>query len=577
MIRRRGAIISSLWYLAALLLPNVRIAVSERFGLATALATVLLPGGVYCMLLYLTRNPLKSILWMFPFTFFAAFQVVLLNLYGSGIIAVDMYLNVASTNAAEVGELFSGLIPALMEVALLYVAPAVIAGVAVSKGGRLMPHFTARMRRYGLVAAVFGVVSLAASSLTAEGCNLSREMFPVNAICNLSKAVGRVSDINEYPLTSKDYRFHARTTHPDSVRETYVFVIGESSRGVNWQLGGYGRPTNPLLSKTERVYFFPKTLSESNTTHKSVPLMLSPVTTESFADSINMVKSFITAFKEAGFHTTFISAQRRNGSYIDYFAGEAHACTYLLDSLGSCHDTDMLPVLKRELARPEAKKLIVLHCYGSHFKYGDRYAASDARFRPDASLEASASCRSNLINAYDNAILEADRLLAGIIGELSASGDVAAMTYTSDHGEDIFDDERGKFLHASPRPTFYQLCVPFVVWMSESYDNVNSRARMSVAANRNKRVSSSESAFTTLVDLAGIECGACRRQYSVARSDYKAPAPLYLNDYNEALPLDDVLSDPLDLIPLDRYLGKQLLRAGHWSEPAPGVASLLNK
>ena len=43
------------------------------------------------------------------------------------------------------------------------------------------------------------------------------------------------------------------------------------------------------------------------------------------------------------------------------------------------------------------------------------------------------------------------------------------MVYTSDHGEDIFDDARHLFLHASPLPSFWQLHVPLVVWTSSDY------------------------------------------------------------------------------------------------------------
>ena len=43
------------------------------------------------------------------------------------------------------------------------------------------------------------------------------------------------------------------------------------------------------------------------------------------------------------------------------------------------------------------------------------------------------------------------------------------MLYTSDHGEDIFDDSRHLFLHASPVPSYYQLHVPFLIWMSDTY------------------------------------------------------------------------------------------------------------
>lgn len=52
-------------------------------------------------------------------------------------------------------------------------------------------------------------------------------------------------------------------------------VIGETSRAANWQLYGYNRNTNPKLSTVENLIHFSDVLTQSNTTHKSVPMLLS--------------------------------------------------------------------------------------------------------------------------------------------------------------------------------------------------------------------------------------------------------------------------------------------------------------
>ncbi len=44
---------------------------------------------------------------MFFLMFFAAFQLVLLYLYGRSVIAVDMFLNLVTTNPDEVNELLA--------------------------------------------------------------------------------------------------------------------------------------------------------------------------------------------------------------------------------------------------------------------------------------------------------------------------------------------------------------------------------------------------------------------------------------------------------------------------------------
>lgn len=105
-------------------------------------------------------------------------------------------------------------------------------------------------------------------------------------------------------------------------------VVGETSRALNWQLYGYERETNPLLVQQSGLVAFPKVLTESNTTHKSVPMLLSDVTACSY-DSIYHRKGIITAFKEAGFRTAFFSNQRFNHSFIDFFGREADTFDFI--------------------------------------------------------------------------------------------------------------------------------------------------------------------------------------------------------------------------------------------------------
>lgn len=94
-------------------------------------------------------------------------------------------------------------------------------------------------------------------------------------------------------------------------REIYVLVIGEASRADSWSLFGYDRETTPRLEKREGVVPFSNVLTQSNATHKSVPIILSPASAANY-DSIYVQKSLITAFKEAGFQTWYLSNQVPN-------------------------------------------------------------------------------------------------------------------------------------------------------------------------------------------------------------------------------------------------------------------------
>ena len=71
-----------------LLLPNAGLSVTEPMTAAERVANVLLPAGVYLLLLAGFRQPARGFWWMFLLVFLSAFQMVLLYLFGDSIIAV---------------------------------------------------------------------------------------------------------------------------------------------------------------------------------------------------------------------------------------------------------------------------------------------------------------------------------------------------------------------------------------------------------------------------------------------------------------------------------------------------------
>ena len=113
---------------AALALPNVALCFTEGMPLMACLANVLLPMGVYMALMTLTAKVGKMVWWAFVLIFFAAFQMVLLYLFGQGVIAVDMFLNLVTTNPGETMELLDNLVPAVLGVVVVYV-PLLVLGV----------------------------------------------------------------------------------------------------------------------------------------------------------------------------------------------------------------------------------------------------------------------------------------------------------------------------------------------------------------------------------------------------------------------------------------------------------------
>lgn len=543
------------WLMMLLLLPNGCLMFTERVPAAHwaaaigALAFFLVPAAAYLWLSTLCRNVGKSVWLTFPLIFLSAFQIVLLDLFGRSVIAVDMWLNLVTTNASEAGELLACMVFAITFVVVAYIPPLVMS-VFAWRGRWLLPdHVVRGARAVAAVVGSVGLVLLAVVLATQPRVKIFNDMYPVNVVYNAGLAVERVTQTESYHSTSESYSFGAIGTRSDSIPETYVLVIGETARSDHFGLFGYEKNTTPRLSARKGIVGYRNTLSESNTTHKSVPMLLSHIDARTFGDSIYRVKGLAEAFREAGFRTAFFSNQQRNGSFIDFFGQQADTCVFLRDHFNgnaaeAPMDMELLPLVEQELRDTAPKKLIILHTYGSHFRYDDRYPEEYAAFDVGGELEVSPGNRERLVAAYDNTINYTDAFLDRLIGCLDSISpqNIAGLIYTSDHGEDIYDDDTRQFLHASPLPSIHQVSVPFILWLSDGYAANYPETATAAAANSEAAVSSTRSVFHSLLHMAGISARQLDTTQSVLSHSYTEPTPrLYLDDHNRPMPLSEML------------------------------------
>ena len=554
----------------ALLLPNIALCFTESLAPWACGANVLLPLALYMWFFSLARCPGKMVWWAFIFIFFAAFQLVLLNLFGTGVIAVDMFLNLVTTNAGEAMELLDNLAPAVVGVFVIYLPLLVLGIIHIRKKHQISAAFQHHVRKWVMEVGGIGLFCLLACYVVVDDYRMRNQLYPVNVCYNLYLAFERNAASVNYREASRDFKFDARSEHDAEAPEVYVMVVGETARAHNFSLYGYPRNTNPLLSKTPGIIAFPDAMTQSNTTHKSVPMLLSAASAEDF-ERLFHEKGILAAFKEAGFHTVFISNQQPNHSFIDFLGEQADEHYFLKTedaSKGNHYDEDLLKKLDEILPEADAslsghyryrKLFVVLHTYGSHFNYQERYPRSFAYFKPDSRSEAKPENRQDLLNAYDNTIRYTDYILHGIVERLqkweklqakvlaktqaktlgATSQPTSAMLYTSDHGENIFDDDRRLFLHAAPKASDYELHVPFIIWTSEGFGKQYPGAWKALGENRTKQVQTSLSAFHTMLGIGGIRTPYRLDKYSVASGKYHPTRLLYLDDHDEAILQED--------------------------------------
>ncbi len=389
--RSRFTTLLTVYFFVALIIPNCVLANTEPYSVWTVEALILMPLGFYMMWSVALRRSGVMIWLAFPFIFFCAFQIVLLYLFGNSIIATDMFTNLLTTNPGEAGELLGNIYPSVVLVCVIYLPLLWLAAREI--GHKRYITRTARMNIGLTGAALFalGLLALWPAYHVSEDRHVLRdEIFPLNVLYNLGLSGSEFRKSFNYEKTSAGFSYEAERTAEVPGREVYVYIIGEASRAMNWQLYGYGRETNPLLSQEEGLVVFRDVLTQSNTTHKSVPIMLSAASAENYA-ILYTHKSVLTAFKEAGFRTAFFSNQLPNRSFIDYYGDEADTTVFLKANAMAKgeefnpYDDVLLKSVDSLLADTAHRKLfIVLHTYGSHFDTRSAIPSMTSIFAPPA-------------------------------------------------------------------------------------------------------------------------------------------------------------------------------------------------
>ena len=527
-------------YLIVLILPNLILCVTETMPLVGKMALVLLPLGLYWTVLPMFFRLSRTFWWMFPILFLGAFNIVLSYLFGKGVIAVDMWLNLTTSSPAEMGEMLSQIYPAVVAVVVIYIPTLAYAAYDACKKTELTIRFMKHQMCAGLAILLLSLPITFMAARSGKWTVLN-DLFPVNVCYNLRLAIERQSVSEEYIERSSNFVFDAVHTDTDTVPKVVMLVIGETSRAANWQLNGYERETTPLLMRTSNLAVFTDCMSQSNTTHKSIPILLSPATADNY-DVLYHSKGLLAAFNEAGFHTAFISNEPRNNSFNDHLGEQAQEVMFLRDKMDETPmDSLLLPEIQKVLEQNPGNLLLVVHTYGSHSTYSDRYERYQTHFTPDIVLKATKDNRDILINAYDNTIRYTDRLLHSIIMLLQTQGRQAAMLYASDHGEDIYDDSRNLYLHASPWPSYYQLHVPFLVWTNDLYRQTHAE-RVELLESRTAEPIQTDCIFPTMLGLGGVSTPYGQDSLSLTSLKYTTKEQrTYLSDHNEPLTFDRCL------------------------------------
>ncbi len=329
---------------------------------------------------------------------------------------------------------------------------------------------------------------------------------------------------------SRDFLFNAHQKNGNQLPQTIIVVIGESSRFDRWSLNGYARQTNPLLGKESNLVSFSDVVTAVSATRLSVPIIVSRKPATQSLKAGFSEKSFISAFKEAGFKTYWLSNQMSFGEFdtpISVFAKEADVTEFL--NLGgftntSNYDQILLKPMHNAMLDPAPKKLIVLHTLGNHWNYSHRYPQAYDKWQPSLfgitnPAYTDLKNKQALNNSYDNSILYIDWMLEQVIAGLKEDHAMTSLLYVSDHGQTLYDGTCSLAFHG--HNTQYEFHIPMLMWFSDRYKARNADKVAQLYLHKNFRLST-ENIFHSLLDMADIRYPGERLEWSFLSPSLKA-------------------------------------------------------
>lgn len=254
--------------------------------------------------------------------------------------------------------------------------------------------------------------------------------------------------------------------------DNIIVIVDESIRGDFIDLN-YNRNTTPyLLSIKDQIINYGLATSSYNRSNGSNAILRMGIGPEEYY-SIKGRNLFSNPFiwqyaHKAGYETVYIDAQKN--IYHNYMNDEeaAHIDIFInTNNLNEKGCTDHAAAIKiRELIKLPGKKFIFLVKHGAHFHYENSYPDSQRIFTPVMDKGIPTRNREKLVNSYRNAIRwKVNEFFKILLTDISLKNTI--IIYTSDHGQNLFDDKKNdtNLLHGRSKNSIPQeAIVPMLVF-----------------------------------------------------------------------------------------------------------------
>ena len=293
-----------------------------------------------------------------------------------------------------------------------------------------------------IIAATYMIVSKSYSSFFRNHKELRMYLNPFYPIASASRLMyAKVKPVPTFQSIASD-----ATREEKAKKKLVVFILGETARAQNFSLGGYEKPTNPLLSNKKDIVYLSNVASCGTATAISVPCMFSKFERKEWNSDKEYYENVIDVLMKTDVRVIW------NDNNSGKSKGVASRVKEALYTNGKEYDEVLLNNFQASLDQSYKDTLIVLHQEGSHGPtYFQRYPDNFKKFLPTCDTQDLQKCsQEQITNTYDNTILYTDYMINQTIELLKANEDKYETTliYFSDHGESL--GENGIYLHGLP-------------------------------------------------------------------------------------------------------------------------------
>lgn len=291
-----------------------------------------------------------------------------------------------------------------------------------------------------------------------------------------------------------------------------ILHIGESVRADHLQINGYRRPTTPFLAcRAKNLVSFPDCHSFGLVTRVSLIGML---TDAEVKERVPHYSSFLDLFNKHGYETAAVLScpSSIHDFPLKVLASSVGRMAYIPPH-GSGEESGLFDSTVRKVCEVESsmkgtRRLLLFYDSGAHPFFCS--LGRNKHWLPDNyPVNAPLEHLSNVVNAYDNNLLEIDREIESVLKSIEHKN--AVFIHISDHGVAL--GEEGKFGQGN-------LALPvrkpaFFIWMSDKFIQRHREKFLNLRANSVKPVSH-DYLLHTLLSLGGIESSLGKKELDLS-------------------------------------------------------------